>query len=77
MAALGAQPVRVPEASGRDMGAVEEIAGVKTAVRGEGAFAAVNDVEDVDAVVFFWFAAAGEEGVGVVAHFWGLGGEVR
>lgn len=43
----------------------------EVAVSGEGAVIAVGDVEDVDAVVFLWFAAAGEGGVDVVVHHGG------
>ena len=45
-----------------------------------GAMLAVGHVEDVDAVVLFWFVAADEEGVDVVAHcgvcerYWGRRG---
>lgn len=66
--ALFAHVVRFADPVGRDVGAVEEVAVREVAVGGEGAAVAVGDVEDVDAVVFFWFAAAGEGGVDVVAH---------
>ena len=52
---------------------MEEIAVAELGVRGDGAVIAIDDIEDVDAVVFFWLAAAGKEAVGKVAHFWGLG----
>lgn len=70
--ALVAAPGRVAEAFGSDVGAVEKVAVVEFSVGGEGAVFAEDDVVDVDAVVFFWFAAAGEEEVGVVAHFGGI-----
>ena len=53
-----------------NVGAVEEVAVVEGVVGGEGAVVAVGDVEVVNAVVFFWFVAAGVEGVNVVAHLW-------
>ena len=46
----------------------------EAAIGGDGAAIAVGDVEDVDAVVFFWLAAAGEGGVDVVAHISCRGG---
>ena len=71
---------RVPQAFGSDGGAEEEVVVVQPAVGGDGAMLAVGHVEDVDAVVLFWFVAADEEGVDVVAHcgvrdrYWGRGG---
>ena len=49
---------------------MEEVTVVEGVVGGEGAVVAVGDVEEVDKVVFLWFAAAGVEGVDVVGHFW-------
>ena len=66
--ALWAEVVGVAKTFGRDVRAVEEVGVVHGAVGGEGAVIAVGDVVYVDAVVLFWFAAAGEEAVDVVAH---------
>ena len=50
---------------------MEKIVIVRVAVGGEGAVVAEIDVEEVDAIVFFWFAAAYEEEIDVVAYFGG------
>lgn len=47
---------------------MEEVGVVQGVVGGEGAVVAEGYVVEVDAVVFFWFAAAGEDAVDVVAH---------
>lgn len=55
--------------------AVKEVVMIQVSVRRSGALIAVFHIEEVDAIVFFGFAAAGEEEVGVVAHI-GVGGPV-
>ncbi len=70
--ALWTHEVRVSETLPGCVRAMKEVFVVQAAVGREWEIAAIFDVEYVDAIVLFWFAAADKQGVGIVAHI-GLG----